>query len=140
MQSKLGTKISSKTSEQGATFQTNPGGNQVQEQPQLGQIIKVVNETQFLKMMGERAASRQWRALECIQSTIKASKGLGNHIPIKFTMQLDYNEQREMKKEVLEGQTQFAGAKTLGLKYDYQAIGEDFRKEILNESKSSIKK
>lgn len=28
--------------------------------------VKVVNEPQFLKMMGEKASSRQWRALECV--------------------------------------------------------------------------
>ena len=52
--------------------------------------------------MRERATSRQWRALDCIQSCIKAQKGLGKHIPIKFTMQLDYDEQKEMKKECVK--------------------------------------
>ena len=54
--------------------------------------VRVVNEKVFNNMMIVKASSRQWRALECIQSTIKAQKGLGKHIPIKFVMQMDYQE------------------------------------------------
>lgn len=57
--------------------------------------VKVVSEAMFLKMMSERATSRQWRAISCIQSCIKAQRGLGKHIPIKFSMQIDYEEEKK---------------------------------------------
>ena len=79
-------------------------------------------------------------------------------------MQLDYDEQKEMKKECVkatqegddsnnilsrnyriplserEAKSKFADAKTLGLKYDYEEIGSEYRYEFLNDSKSNINK
>ena len=69
-------------------------------------------------MMTERAASRQWRAIECIQACIKAQKGLGKHIPINFKMQLDLNEQKEIKLN-LDKKKEYFHAESLGLKYKY---------------------
>ena len=34
----------------------------------------------------------------------------------------------------------FTTAKTLGLDYNYQEIGDEYRKDFLNESKSTVKK
>ena len=52
----------------------------------MGPFVKIVQEKMFNDMMNERAASRQWRAIECIQACVKAKVGLGKHIPINFTM------------------------------------------------------
>ena len=74
-------------SDMNATLMTSRTKNQ---SDQLSNKVRVVNEKEFNHMMSAKASSRQWRALECIQSCIKAQKGLGKHIPIKFVMQMDF--------------------------------------------------
>ena len=74
------------TTKNNNTSETNKDTSLANRDEVSGPIIKVVNEAMFVKMMSERATSRQWRAIECIQSTIKANRGLGRHIPIRFAM------------------------------------------------------
>ena len=50
-----------------------------------GPYVRIVSESIFVRMMAERAASRQWRALDCIQACVKANRGLGKYIPVRFT-------------------------------------------------------
>ena len=66
-------------------------------------IVRVLNENQFLKLMAERATSRQWRSVECIQTCVGSKKGLGKHVPIRFTMQLDYNDEKSIKQFLYDG-------------------------------------
>ena len=99
----------------------------------IGPIVKVVNEAQFINMMEEKATSRQWRALECIQTCVKSRRGLGKHIPVNFEMQIDYNDQLVLQKAVKSNDTKFLKGKRLALEYDYNAIGKEYRDQIVEE-------
>jgi len=51
---------------------------------------RVVSETEFARLMDSyKPGAKEWRAIECIQTCVKARFGLGKHIPIHFRAQLD---------------------------------------------------
>jgi len=54
-------------------------------------------------------------------------------------MQLDYNVQKDIKQNKDKKQ-EFINAKTLGLNYNWQQIGDEYRKEIIEDAKTSSKK
>ena len=68
---------------------------------------------------------------------MKAQKGLGKHIPIRFTMQLDLGDQRDLMLNK-DKKKEYINAPTLGLTYDYNAVGQDYRKEILSTTATSV--
>ena len=65
-------------------------------------LIRVLNGTQFGVMMETLPQHKDRFAIECIQTCIKASKGLGKYIRIEFAMQLDFEECVQIKKDLLE--------------------------------------
>ena len=102
-------------------------------------------------MMAERAASRQWRALDSIQACVKASRGLGKYLYISFTAdmlnekdediplkQLLEQKSRNLKEQSVPGsQSTIAPAQdedeeeSLSLNYDYKKIGKDYKKDFV---------
>ena len=69
---------------------------------------EVLTLKQFEQVMDESQNSLLWRALDCIQTCVKAKTGLGLHIPIRFSMQLDHAEQKKIKKEYMVGSANLA--------------------------------
>jgi len=45
-------------------------------------FVKIVNEKQFVNMMNMKATSKEWKAIECIQTCVKTKYGLGKYIPL----------------------------------------------------------
>ena len=101
--------------------------------------MRVVNEAQFISMMDEKATSRQWRALECIQTCVKAARGLGTHIPVHFVMQVDYADSKKLHTAVRTRDSKALKGQRLALRYDYGAIGSDYRDAVLAEHADDLK-
>jgi len=55
-----------------------------------GPFERVITETEFARLIESyKPQAKEWRAIECIQTCVKARFGLGKHIPIHFRAQLD---------------------------------------------------
>ncbi len=55
-------------------------------------------------------------------------------------MQLDYDEEKKQKEEFAKNRQAFDKVKTLGLTYDYMAIGNEYVEELMEESRTTFKK
>jgi len=75
-----------------------------------------------------KPVAREWQAIECIQTCIKSNIGIGTHLPIKFSMQVDLNDQRLLLRQLNE-----IGVKTT-LNYDFKQIGNEYEAIIKEEA------
>jgi hypothetical protein len=56
------------------------------------QLVQVMGENQFFTLMDTKTQAREWTAIDCIQTCIKTNLGLGKHLPIHFSMQVDLDQ------------------------------------------------
>ena len=71
--------------------------------------------------------AREWKAIECIQTCIKAHFGIGVHLPMHFSMQVDVDQQKKMMSQL-----NLLNVKT-DLDYDFGGIGEEYKEIIIEE-------
>lgn len=91
--------------------------------------MQVLSENQFITLMDLKTTAREWQAIECIQTCTKA-KGFsfGKHLPINFSMQVDMEEQRALKKQLSS-----IDIKTT-LDYNFREIGSEYEPIITEEA------
>ena len=72
--------------------------------------------------------AREWNAIECIQTCIKTNLGLGKHLPIHFSMQVDLEQQRDMLKQLKDLNVQ------PNLDYAFKEIGKEYESIVVEEA------
>ena len=82
--------------------------------------------------MDLKTTAREWRAIECVQTCIKTSLGLGKHLPISFSMQLDLDQQKTLLTQLNQ-----LHVKT-SLEYNYKEIGAEYEPIVDEEAKKMM--
>jgi hypothetical protein len=82
--------------------------------------------------MDLKTTAREWRAIECIQTCIKTTLGLGKHLPISFSMQLDLDQQKSLLTQLSQ-----LNVKT-SLEYNYKEIGAEYEAIVDEEAKKMM--
>lgn len=91
---------------------------------------RVVAEAEFSKFMEgfSREKKEHLNSLECIQSCIKAKRGLGRHIPIFFRCELQEKEEGKIKNQFISD-TSILRQAPPSVKYDYRKIGREYEQQ-----------
>lgn len=92
------------------------------------QLVNVLSENQFFALMGLKQAAREWVSIDFIQTCVKSNYGIGQHLPLHFSMQIDLDDQRRMLGSLSE-----IGIKT-SLEYNFKQIGKEYEQVITDEA------
>ena len=78
--------------------------------------------------MGLKTVAREWTSIESITTCVKSNFGIGQHLPLNFSMQVDLDDQKKMLGSLSE-----LGIKTT-LDYNFKQIGEEYEPIIREEA------
>lgn len=71
----------------------------------IGNCTKVLNEKDFMRMFSRRRGDNYFKTIECVQSCLKSSKGIGHPLISKFRVKpnkQDPEEHIRYKREVVD--------------------------------------
>lgn len=86
---------------------------------------RVLTEAEFTAQYNTfKPTSKEWQSIECVQSTVKANRGLGKYIPIHYRAELDSLIESKLMHELsVKASANILRQNPPVVKYDYEKIG-----------------